>query len=104
MNTFPSWFNTAAYALIFGLLIYAVMSRYVRDGIVIKTGMAVMALGYFGLICLQAEYWQSAQASAWCHAFIHSGILVVVFGYWMRQWQGRNRRRRTTDFADLGRQ
>ncbi len=102
MNTFPTWFNTVSYALIFGLLAGAILSPRVRDGIVIKSGMSIMALGFFGLLCLQAEYWQPSQALAWCHAFVHAGILVVVAGYWMRQMRGKNRRRRTSDFADLG--
>jgi hypothetical protein len=102
MSTFPNWFNTGAYVLLFGVLCVAVMSPRMHGSVVIKTGMATMALGFFGLLCLQTNYWQDAAAIAWGHAFVHLGLLITVVGHLMRQRRAGQPRRRASDFAGLG--
>lgn len=101
-NTFPNWFNTGMYLLLFCVLCVAVMSPRMHDNVVIKTGMSTMALGFLGLICLQTNYWQDAVASAWSHAFVHAGLLTVVVGHLLRERRNRHPRRRKTDFGKLG--
>lgn len=101
MNTFPNWFNSGMYVLILGSLMCAIMSTKVHDGILMKIGMSIMALGFFGLLSLQLDYFQTAKAISWCHAFVHFGMLVVLLGYLLRQWRGRKFRRRESDYVDL---
>lgn len=84
-------------------LVYAVLSPKVHDGIIVKLGLAQMALGFMvstyalanGIDCTDVQTLDRAIA------LVNSGAITVVVGYLLRTGYGRKKRRRSTDWTDL---
>lgn len=98
--------NTFGCGLIALLLVWAVLSPHVRDGVVIKSGLIMMALGFGSIAIRMMDPWaapdnQMADALARSILLINLGAAVVLAGY---HWRKRHRprvRRRVTDWGDL---
>lgn len=85
------------------VLVAAVLSPRVRDGVVIKTGLITMAAGFLSLAWVVAGV-GGAQCEAplllRLLALVHTGVLVVVVGYVLRARKA-HPMRRATDWAEL---
>lgn len=82
---------------------WACLSSRVRDGVVIKLGLIAMAIGFFVHAWIMFDGVDLADAVAMARAqfVINAGMLIVVLGWLVRTRGGRDRKRRTTDWADL---
>lgn len=88
--------------LVVGLM-FSVLSHRVNDGIVIKMGLGLMALGFAvsayamgnGIDCSDGR---TLTRSISC---VNGGLLIVVLGYLRRTGYGQKKRRRSTDWVDL---
>ena len=75
------------------LLGFAIMSNSVRDGIIMKTGLGLMALGCIGGFGVFVDKPQDyAKAIAAVHSAILLGLLVCIVAYAIRTRSGSNRR------------
>lgn len=103
MDRFIDILNATASASIFGVIAWAIMTDRVRDGIVIKSGLILMALGFFGNACLQMNGVapDDTRGLANCQMLINAGLLIVAVGWLWRTNGGKEYRRRTTDWAVL---
>jgi hypothetical protein len=97
--------NGGASGLIALALIWAVLTPHVHDGIVIKSGLILMALGFGAIAVRMLDPWSVAGdlADALSRALllVNVGAAVVYIGY---RWRTRNKpkaRRRASDFMDL---
>lgn len=96
------WVATVlASGLISLVLVWAILSPRVRDGIVIKAGLICMAMGFGAVAAINLTDHQSAHALARAQALISSGIAVVILGYLLRRVREGHPVRRETDWADL---
>lgn len=96
-------FNGAACGLISLALIGAVLSPRVHDGVIIKTGLISMALG-FGSIAvrmLDGLGGDDALHIARSILLVTAGVAVVILGYVWRVARAGQPQRRITDWADL---
>lgn len=97
-----SWINAGTSLLITVTLVAAVLSRRVRDGIVIKIGLGSMAIGFLvvamHMLKITGADMQGLQRAL---LLINSGIAVVIFGYLFRLRGEGHALRRVTDWADL---
>lgn len=95
-------FNTLMSMVLAALAGWAVMSHRVRDGVVVKSGLILVAVGFIGaaLVALDSGDHNSL-ASA--HALVYVGLLVCALGYLLRSRRHRTRRtsRRLSDWVDL---
>lgn len=86
--------------------VWAVLSPHVHDGVVIKSGLILMALGFGGLAIrlldpASAPAGQLADSLSRCLLLINAGAAVAFVGY---RWRTRHKprvRRRATDWGDL---
>jgi hypothetical protein len=80
---------------------WAVMSPCVRDGIVIKIGLALVSLGFLGAFFLGVEP-AGAGPLVFAHALISLGLLICAAGYLWRTRAQRSRmaHRRATDWLE----
>lgn len=94
-------FNAIVTGLIALALVWAVMSPKIEDGLVIKLGLASMALGFMGVSVMSwlDQWWTMPQALA----AIHIGLILCGVGYWYRSKRAHKPLRRATDWADLAR-
>jgi RsiW-degrading membrane proteinase PrsW (M82 family) len=95
--------NVLASAALAVLLGWAAMSPRVRDGVVIKAGLVLAALG-FAATAWAVSYAQ--HCTDWvvvgrAQVLIHSGAMLIIVGWVMRTRGGRRKLRRTTDWSDL---
>jgi len=84
-------FNTAMSLLLSLLSGWAIMSQRVRDGIVIKIGLALISLGFMAVVFLADESHRAQQLAA-AHAMVHLGLLICAGGYLFRARKGKVRR------------
>lgn len=91
--------NVLACVLLASGATWAVLSPTVKDGVVVKIGMILIALGFASTAVLLSEdrLWALNRALA----LVHAGILVVGLGYALRTRGGRRKRRRSTDWMTL---
>lgn len=99
MDTLIVSINALASGLISIALIAAILSTRVHDGIVIKTGLCAMAVGFGSLALRMLE--QSTYGIERSLVLINAGIAVVIIGYLLRKARQGHRLRRVTDWADL---
>lgn len=96
-------FNTSMALLLFMLAGWAVMSRRVRDGVLIKLALILLASGFLSLFFLALDP-GGAEPRAFAHALIYLGLLGLAAGYWLRcracnaNW--RSMQRRKADWVD----
>lgn len=92
-------FNSTMQLTLAALCGWAVMSRRVDDGIVIKLGLIAMCLGFLasGLLGLEPR---GPEPLAYANSLIHVGLLICVVGYLLRSHRPRLLKR-ATDWMDL---
>ncbi len=79
---------------------WAVLSPRVRDGIVIKSGLICLSVGFLSAFLIYEQHpRQHDRAIDAVHLLIYIGFLICVFGYWLRTRKGLNRR--LQDWVDL---
>lgn len=94
--------NALATLVIFTAVSWLVLSPAVRDGIVIKIGLVLVALSELGVaMLLVGDGWYLPRPLLLCLAGIHVGAAVVALGYLLRQVRTRHPVRRSTDWATL---
>ncbi len=106
MDAVLSLANTLGCGLLALLLVWAVLSPHVHDGLVIKSGLILMALGFGSIAIRMLDPWAApehlmAEALSRSILLINVGAAVVLVGY---RWRTRHKprtRRRATDWGDL---
>ena len=78
---------------------WAIMSRCVRDGIVIKFGLALVSIGFLGagFLGLDPGGLRPLQAA---HLLVSLGLLICVGGYLLRSRKRGKRLRRASDWRN----
>ena len=101
MNYAISVFNAWACGFITVALLWAILSRHVRDGIIVKAGLILMSLGH-GTIALRFfDMWVTdALRMDRAILLINAGLLLVLLGYFLRS-RSRHGARRLTDWTDF---
>lgn len=96
-------FNTAFSGLFALFLMWAVLSRRVKDGVIIKAGMICMAFGFLAKVPSLYDGFQRSDMIGLTRAngLIHVGIIIVVLGYVVRTKAGAMKQRRRTDWVGL---
>lgn len=102
MDFLISVLNAMTSLLIAITLATAMLNQRIRDGIVIKTGLGSMALG-FVVVALHMLKIGGADVQGLQRALllINSGIAVVIVGYLVRHRGAGHALRRVTDWAEL---
>lgn len=78
-----------------------VMSRRVRDGIVVKIGFTCAALAHLVLAVLYLRTATVPVPITWASALTHTGLLLILIGYLANRKRTHGRCRRLTDWVDL---
>lgn len=91
--------NVAACLVLAVLASWAVMSPAVQDGVVIKVGLVLIALGFAATAAAMVD--DRTWALPRSLLLIHCGGLVAAFGYWWRSHRHRRRKRRRTDWMHI---
>lgn len=96
MDLINAWASLAL-ALLTG---WAVMSRRVRDGVIIKAGLICLSVGFLcaGMVYLQTPNQHDRRIDA-VHLLMYIGLLICLAGYYLRTRRGLNRR--LGDWIDL---
>jgi len=103
MDTIFSIVNAACCALISLVILGAILSPRVHDGIVIKIGLIGLAAGFGAIALLMWEGPSPTQVRGIERALllINSGIAVVIVGFLWRRAVTHHPVRRTSDWADF---
>lgn len=102
MDYVISVFNAGACGLITVALLWAILSRHVRDGIVVKAGLILMSLGYAAIALRFADMWVTdALRMDRAILLINVGTILVLVGYFLRSRGIRHGARRLTDWTDF---
>ncbi len=102
MDFFISLINAGTSLLISATLVIAILSKRVRDGIVIKIGLGSMALGFL-VVAMHMLRIAGADVQGLQRALllVNSGLAVVIIGYVYRVHGAGHAFRRITDWADF---
>jgi hypothetical protein len=84
-------FNGLVSFLMFCICGWAVMAPSVRDGIIVKLGLSVLALGFLSAVFLAIDPVGRRQLAV-VQAVLNVGLLIVMAGYFWRNRRLRNRR------------
>jgi len=84
-------------------LVGAVLSKKVKDGIVVKTGLILLAVAFLGLGCMLVAgiEWGSAVYIARALALQSMGLLVLLAGYLIRRHRAGTPLTRISDWIDF---
>jgi sulfite exporter TauE/SafE len=95
--------NAAACGLIALVLCWLVLDPKVHDGIVIKTGLIAMVLGFGSISLLLFDGLEPAEVIGLERSLllVNAGIATVIAGYLLRKASARHALRRSTDWSDL---
>jgi hypothetical protein len=78
------------------VVLYMIMSDRVKDGVVVKAGLILIAIGFFGGGCVIYDGHDSLAIRA--ILFIGTGVLICVGGVFYRGWLANEKRRRFSDW------
>jgi hypothetical protein len=81
VDMFNSWMSFTLAIVI----AWAIMSKHVRDGIVVKIGLICLSISFLSawLLTLQNGY-QNSEALEAIHCLIYIGLAICVAGYFLR--------------------
>lgn len=96
-------FNGAVHLAIGVVLIAAVLSRKVKDGIVVKAGLICLALAFASVGCMLIDgiAWGGAIYLARALVLQSVGLLLLVAGYLIRRHRAGTPLTRISDWIDL---
>ncbi len=96
-------FNGAVHLVLGLVLIGAVLSKKVKDGIVVKAGLIFLALAFAaaGCMLLNGIEWGGALYLARALVLQSVGLLLLVLGYWIRRRRAGTPLTRISDWVDL---
>lgn len=80
----------------------AILSPRVRDGVVVKSGLMTMALGFGALAIRELFNPWNIQALERSVTLIELGVGIVAVGYLVRRKRHGQHRRRATDWQVMG--
>lgn len=102
MDWLIAFINAASSAAIAVGLVWAVLSKRVLDGVIIKVGLGTMAMGFF-VVALHTLDIGAADARGLQRAMllINSGISVVIIGYAFRRRFAGHSLRRFSDWTQF---
>lgn len=93
--------SAAAYGLISVALLYAILSPRVHDGVIVKAGLIVMALGYG---CKSALLWGALPPLVMpllrAQSLVTAGLALVLIGYLLRSRREGHPVRRRRDWIE----
>lgn len=97
-------FTTVMSFLFLFFIAWAILSKRIKDGVVMKAGLIIMATGFFAAGASgfsKSDTWIEAHVAA--HALIYFGLGVCVLKYLQRTHKTRRRepRRRASDWSEL---
>jgi len=80
---------------------WAIMSRHVNDGIVIKIGLATGSIGFLGEFFISVSVSSDLRALIFSHTLVSLGLLICVAGYLLRtrKHSRRVKHRRVSDWV-----
>lgn len=84
-------------------LLWAILDKRVKDGIVIKAGLIFMVIGFGALALRMVQTAPADPITAFERALllVNVGLVVVAGGYALRKRREGRKLRRSTDWADL---
>lgn len=96
-------FNAVGCGLVALAIIGAVLSPRVHDGIVIKSGLICMALGFGSIAVRMLDGLRAEEAVHVARSIllVNAGVAVVIIGYLLRRARASHPVRRLTDWASL---
>ncbi len=88
MDAFTSAANAFAALLLACICAWAILSPRVRDGVVIKLGLILMAIGYLVTVAQLADGMDCSdlQGLARSELLTRVGLLIVAAGWLWRHW------------------
>jgi hypothetical protein len=103
MDLILSLANAAVCGVLALVLIGMVLSHRIHDGIVIKTGLCGMVLGFGAIAVALIDGSPVGDGIRFSRALllVNAGIAVVLVGYLWRARQAGHAVRRTTDWVEL---
>lgn len=90
LDLFNSWVSF----LLAMVIAWAVMSKHVKDGVIVKFGLICLSVGFLvaWMITLQSGY-KNSDALESVHCLIYVGLAICVGGYlWRTRCNGKERR------------
>ena len=95
--------NAAAFGLVSAACFAAILSRRVRDGLSMRPGLALMALGFAGLSGRLSSGLHAGELPALQHLMltVNVGLLWCVLGYLCRRKASGTEQRRASDWVAL---
>lgn len=91
-------FNFAMLLLIAAVVLYAVLSPHIKDGVIIKVGLICISFGSLTLAAAQLTEPGEVNATH-ALALINAGLLIALAGYVLRR-RRTGPQRRMSDWAD----
>jgi len=101
METLLSLFNAATCGLVSLVLLWAILSPRVHDGVVVKCGLIAMSLGFGSIALRMADGIGPNDGAGLARSIlmVNTGIAVVIAGYVWRTRRERHKLRRSTDWG-----
>lgn len=93
------WFNTFAAAALSMGAGWAVMSTKVRIGLLMHIGLAMVAVGFLGVVLISLGTYSAGSAFAAANAFVYAGLVLCAIGY-ARRSRRRGHQRRASDWVE----
>lgn len=95
-------FNTFMSLILSVITGWAIMSQRVRDGVIVKSGLICVAIGFIGAALVSIDNGDH-NSLATAHALVFVGLLICAVGYLLRTHRSRRRgtMRRVSDWVDL---
>jgi len=90
------FFNTLMSLLLSLVAGIAIMHQRILDGIIIKTGLMFISVGFLGAFFVGLEK-SGQRPMAISYTLVHIGLLICIAGYLLRR-RSRGKQRRLNDF------
>lgn len=103
MDTIISNINAVFCSVLFALIVSAILHPGVKDGIVVKSGLIVLATGFGSLAFkfFSGLYYEEIHGLLKALLLVHVGACILFFGYFLRTSNKGHKMRRSTDWAEL---
>ena len=92
-------FNIWMSLLLGGIVGTLIMSPHFKDGVIIKIGLTICSLGFFGMFLSQIDS-RDSEALRMANAMVHLGVLICGIGYLYRVFKHKHKNRRLSDWFE----